>query len=216
MPAKTLATVILVTWAVLLALYAVNRYGIRSRFLRAPVVVHVPGDRPAHKPGTWGSRTGVLFVFGVNIAALALALLLAPFPAVEAALRPWRLALPAWANAAGGVLFVLHSIWGMLVLFYNPNYTPLYRPLSERFYLATQGPYRWVRHPRYATEALLNVTLVLFTGFWFPLLGLLAWKAVYDQARDEERVLMTLAPEAYGPYRRQTGMFFPRIGRGNT
>jgi len=224
MPAKTLATVILATWAVLLFLYAANRYGIKSRFLRVPVAIHLPSDsrdsrdsrdRQVRKPGTFWSHAGVLFVFSVNIGTLGLVFLMALFPSMEAALHHWRFMFPLWVHAAGGILFVLHSIWGLLVMLFNPNYTPLYRPLPDQFFLATQGPYHLVRHPRYATEALLNVTLVLFTGFWLPLLGLLAWKAVYGQARDEERVLLTLAAEAYGAYYRRTGMFFPRIGRGS-
>lgn len=46
---------------------------------------------------------------------------------------------------------------------------------------------------------------------WLPLLGLLGWIAIYDQARAEEEILMMLAGEKYEKYRQRTGMFFPRL-----
>ncbi|MGC9397330.1 MAG: methyltransferase family protein [Anaerolineae bacterium] len=116
-----------------------------------------------------------------------------------------------WANVAGGVLFVLYSLWGLLVLFYNPNYTPLYQQTRGQYVIVTEGPYRWVRHPRYAAAALANLIFFLFTGVWLSLLGILGWAAVYAQSKAEELFLLTLAPQVYGDYRRRTGMFFPRI-----
>ena len=119
--------------------------------------------------------------------------------------------LPLWVKATGSVLFVLYSLWGLLVLFYNPNYTPLYKSLQGKYIIVTEGPYRLVRHPRYAAAALGNLIFFLFTGVWLSLLGLLGWPAIYAQGKAEEEFLLALAPEAYGDYHRRTGMFFPRF-----
>jgi len=98
-----------------------------------------------------------------------------------------------------------------VVVFYNANYTPLYKRIHGQYVIVTEGPYRLVRHPRYAAAALANLTFFLFTGVWLSLLGLLGWAAIYAQGKAEEQFLLTLAPEAYGAYRRRTGMFLPRI-----
>ncbi len=212
MPSHTQATIVLLTWAFLLVLYAANKYWLKSRFLREPVIVHLEDGSNAPRPGTLLSRSGVLLVFCANIATLGLVFWEALSPVALNILAPVRLSVSPAVQVLGAVLFVLYSIWGLLVALYNPNYTPLYRQLRGQFYLATQGPYRLVRHPRYAAEALMNVALALFTGLWLPLLGLLGWVAVYYQARAEERALAELSDE-YKEYRRRTGMFFPRIRR---
>lgn len=106
---------------------------------------------------------------------------------------------------------MLNAVWGLLAALFNPNYTPCFQPMKKQFLLAMRGPYAVVRHPRYAGEAWLNVILFMFTGIWLPLLGVLRWIAMYDQARAEEEILMTLAGEEYKKYRQRTGMFFPSL-----
>ncbi|MFQ5435209.1 MAG: methyltransferase family protein, partial [Anaerolineae bacterium] len=115
----------------------------------------------------------------------------------------------------GSILSVLNAVWGLLALFFNPNYTPLFQPMKDQFVLATRGPYAVVRHPRYAAEIWLNIILFMFTGIWIPLLGVPGWIAMYNQARAEEHHLMTLAGETYRQYRQRTGMFFPRLTGGS-
>ena len=206
---STQAMVVLVTWSVLMALYAVNRYGCQIRFSRNPIVVDLV--TPAPRAGTFLSRTGTLVVFLANIATLGLLLFSWLFPVWGGALGILRIVLPISVQAVGGALFVLCTCVGLLVLLYNANYTPLYRDLRGRYVITTEGPYRRVRHPRYAAEAALIIALFLFTGFWTPLLGLLAWPAMYFQALAEEELLLSLAPEAYGAYRQRTGMFFLKL-----
>lgn len=210
MSAQVQTGIILITWGVLLALYALNKYVIKSRFLKAPIVVEL-NVALVPRPGSFLSGSGALFAFVINIVAIGLVFGCALSPSFENAVRFLRLGLPPWANVVGGVLFVLYSLWGLLVLFYNPNYTPLYKQLRRRYIIATEGPYCLIRHPRYAAEALTNLILFLFTGFWLSWLGILGWAAIYSQARAEEQFLLTLSPLAYGKYRRRTGMFLPRI-----
>ena len=210
MPARIQAIIILITWGVLLALYVLNKHVIKIRFLKAPVVLDLSAA-PAPRPGSFLSGVGALFVFVINGAAIGLVFGGALSPPFETTSGFLRFELPLWVHFAGGVLFVLYSLWGLLVLFFNPNYTPLYKQPRGQYVIATTGPYRLVRHPRYAAVALANLIFVLFTGFWLSLLGILGWVAIYVQARDEEQFLLTLAPRAYGEYRCRTGMFFPRI-----
>ena len=166
------------TWGVILVLYALNKYVVKIPFCKAPVIIELD-NIVSLKPGTFLSRTGVLFVFVINIAVIGLVFGSALSKPFESAVLSLRFDLPLWVNVTGGVLIVLYSLWGLLVLFYNPNYTPLYRSLHGTYIIATEGPYRWVRHPRYAAAAIANLIFFLFTGFWLSLLGILGWATVY-------------------------------------
>lgn len=204
------AMVVLITWGVLMALYALNKYVIKHSLLKSPILVNLNAV-PISRPGSFVAGAGVLFTFVINIVAVGVVFGCALSPSFANAVRFLRFDLPLWINIAGGVLFLLYSLWGTLVLFYNPNYTPLYKHLRGQYVIVTEGPYRWVRHPRYAAAALANLIFFLFTGVWLSLLGLLGWAAIYAQGKAEEQFLLTLAPDAYGDYCRRTGMFFPRV-----
>lgn len=204
--------IIITTWATLLVLLPASRNFVKRRFLEGSTIVglsNVSGQDG--KPGSPLSKIGTLFVFAANIATFALIFTEAISPPVALRLDWMSVDLPPWVNTLGSLLFVLNAIWGQLALCFNPNYTPLFRAMKDRFLLATRGPYAVVRHPRYAAEAWQNFILFLFTGIWLPLLGVLGWTAMYYQARAEEEILMTLAGEEYEKYRRRTGMFLPRL-----
>jgi protein-S-isoprenylcysteine O-methyltransferase Ste14 len=96
------------------------------------------------------------------------------------------------------------------VLLFNPGYTPFFLKRKGPIPLAVNGPYAVVRHPRYASEAALNVILFLFTGSWIPLIGILGWPAIRRQAMAEEEYLLAAAPEPYERYMARTGRFLPR------
>lgn len=212
MSAQVITTITLITWGVLLALYALNKHFIKHNFLKAPILVGLSAV-PVSRPGSFIAGAGVLFTFVINIVAVGVVFSRAMSPSFENAVQFLRFELPLWVHVTGSILFVLYSLWGLLVLFYNPNYTPLYKQLRGQYVIVTEGPYRLVRHPRYAAAALANLIFFLFTGVWLSLLGILGWAAVYAQGKAEEQFLLTLAPDAYGAYRRRTGMFFPRVRR---
>jgi protein-S-isoprenylcysteine O-methyltransferase Ste14 len=177
----------------------------------APIIHIADATDSTNMPGSSWSKSGALFVFLANIATLALVFIAASSPATSQRLAWMSVGLPPWVNILGAILSVLNAVWGLLALFINPNYTPLFQPMKEQFMLATRGPYALVRHPRYAAEIWLNIILFMFTGIWIPLLGVLGWIAMVYQAREEENHLMALAGEAYGNYHQRTGMFFPRL-----
>lgn len=201
------ALLIAVTWSVLLVLTLVNRYILKDAFIRRQPLTWVTAGstRPT---GTRLTRAGTLWVFLANIASMGLAAWRALAPT---AFPVWlQFQLPAWLNLLGAGLFVIYSVWGWLVVVFNPNYTPCYRSAQGRFLLAVHGPYGVVRHPRYASEALMNIGFVLFTGSWVSLVGMAAWGALRRQAQAEEVYLQSLAGEVYSTYRARVGMFFPK------
>lgn len=103
------------------------------------------------------------------------------------------LALTKWCHGAMGVQ------WRMWI---DPS-----RPAS----LVASGPFRWVRHPIYASQ------ILVFWGTWLlaptPFLaaaGVLHLICVRVKAGLEERYLVDLHGEAYRAYQGRTGRFFPR------
>lgn len=152
-----------------------------------------------------------MFVFLANIATFVLVFAAALSPSVEQSLSPLWVRFPPRIHILGSMLFVIDYIWGFFALVYHPNYTPLTMRLPNQFLLATRGPYRIIRHPRYASEAWLNIILFVFTGIWLPLFGVIGWAAIYYQARAEEAYLMAIAGDEYARYHQKTGMFFPKL-----
>ncbi len=210
------ALIIACSWSILLLLFFLNRFLLKDHLTRgSPVIYFQAIPRLENKPGSFLSRVGVLFVFMVNIITFFLVFAAALFPPFEQRLSPLEVNLPPWVNILGCVLFVIDYLWGFFALIYNPNYTPLTQGMLRRFTLATQGPYRIMRHPRYTSEAFLNIALFLFTGIWLPLVGVAGWAAIYFQGRAEEAYLLAIAEKEYSQYCRRTGMFFPRrLDRG--
>ncbi|MER9726040.1 MULTISPECIES: isoprenylcysteine carboxylmethyltransferase family protein [unclassified Mesorhizobium] len=75
--------------------------------------------------------------------------------------------------------------------------------------LVTAGPYRIVRHPLYACEAIVLVGLVLGNPTWTAAaIGAIALAFQYRRLVNEEKVLRAAFPE-YDVYRRTTPMLLP-------
>ncbi|MCS4088967.1 isoprenylcysteine carboxylmethyltransferase family protein [Rhizobium sp. BK176] len=80
--------------------------------------------------------------------------------------------------------------------------------------LATEGPYRYVRHPFYTSYITFWSAWALATGSVWSFIPVLCLSAFYVRAaRQEEKVLMA-APfsKAYQEYRSRTGFMLPKIG----
>ncbi|BCG75742.1 protein-S-isoprenylcysteine methyltransferase [Mesorhizobium sp. 113-1-2] len=79
--------------------------------------------------------------------------------------------------------------------------------------LVTGGPYRIVRHPLYACEAIVLLGLVLRNPTWITVaIGATALAFQYRRLINEEKVLQAAFPE-YDAYRQATPMFVPSIFR---
>lgn len=213
MSLSSAALVIGVTYAGLFLAWSATIPLARRAFARQPLLAVPPEVAQERKLGpSLGRSAGVLLVFLANIATMILTLLGATYPPLGAFLQGLRLELPALVNIVGAALFVICGLWGTLTLIFNPSYTPFFFKPKTSPRLATKGPYALVRHPRYAVEAAVNLVLFLLTGLWFPLLGILGWPALRQQAVAEEEYLMSIAPAQYGPYAASTGRFLPRLG----
>jgi protein-S-isoprenylcysteine O-methyltransferase Ste14 len=107
--------------------------------------------------------------------------------------------------AVGGVL----RIWPMFVLGRRFSGLVAIQPGHE---LATEGPYRWVRHPSYlgAMLALFGSALVFRSGVGV-VAAVLGFPLLFDRIDAEERLLATRFGAAYDEYRRRTWRLIPGI-----
>lgn len=81
--------------------------------------------------------------------------------------------------------------------------------------LVTAGPYRIVRHPLYACEAIVLLGLVLRNPTWITVaVGAIALAFQYRRIVNEERVLRAAFPE-YEAYGRITPMLVPALSSLN-
>jgi protein-S-isoprenylcysteine O-methyltransferase Ste14 len=73
------------------------------------------------------------------------------------------------------------------------------------------GPYRFVRHPFYAANALIDAGIGVMSGWWLLMLVLPGWwLSIYiPKIRSEENYLSTVFPEIYKSYKQQVPMLVP-------
>jgi protein-S-isoprenylcysteine O-methyltransferase Ste14 len=78
--------------------------------------------------------------------------------------------------------------------------------------LVTGGPYRWVRHPFYASVLLLVVSCATLAANWFILAsGLAVFSMMVLRTRIEEGWPVERFGDEYRRYMKRTGAFFPRL-----
>ena len=105
-----------------------------------------------------------------------------------------------------GILTMIWAVWTMRLS--NLNMIPDVKHNSR---LVTSGPYKFIRHPMYASVLLVTLILVinhltlLRAGFWLVLLIDLHFKFSY-----EEKLLLTKFPE-YSEYKSNTKRLVPFI-----
>ena len=78
--------------------------------------------------------------------------------------------------------------------------------------LCDQGPYRFVRHPLYASYVLAFVACLVALPHWITALMVAANSVLWTLTAlsDERRIADSPLAAAYANYRRRVGMFFPR------
>jgi len=105
-----------------------------------------------------------------------------------------------------GILIMIWAVWTMRLS--NLNMIPDLKHTSR---LVTSGPYKFIRHPMYASVLFVTLLLVLNhltlwrIGFWLVLFIDLHFKFSY-----EEKLLMTKFPE-YPNYKSKTKRLIPFI-----
>lgn len=125
-----------------------------------------------------------------------------------------RLSLPEGLRRFGVILAgatLPLNVWILSSLGANVSETVL---VKEEHRLVETGPYRWVRHPLYASGILLVAALGLIASSWAllalaPLFALLVRLVIVPC---EERQLVERFGRRYEAYRRRTGALLPRSG----
>ena len=131
---------------------------------------------------------------------------LASPPAMAWAAAPFPIWL-RWTGIALGVISGTLLLWTVRTL--GPNLTDTV--VTRRNHtLVTAGPYRWVRHPFYASVALLMLANALAASNWFLLAGgtLTVALLVIRTSAEEERLVSRFG-DGYRQYMEHTGRFIP-------
>lgn len=85
--------------------------------------------------------------------------------------------------------------------------------LAQARRLVTGGPYKFVRHPLYACEAIVLLGIVLRNPSWATIaVGAIVLAFQYRRIVNEEKVLRTAFPQ-YDAYRRRTPLVIPFLNR---
>ena len=157
------------------------------------------------REGTWS----IVLRLAAALCLLALVVLYAISPEGPS----WMtLCLPSWLRWLGVGL----GITGLLLLAWVHEtlreYWSTGLQLRKSHTLITEGPYRWVRHPMYATLTLCFVGLALVSATWpLLLLAMLTVPFFYRVTRKEEAMMVGQFGEEYRLYMKRTGRFFPRL-----
>ena len=108
-----------------------------------------------------------------------------------------------YASAAGLLLWTLRNL--------GKNITDTVVTRREHA-LVTRGPYRWVRHPFYASVALSMIGSTLAAANWFlALASALFFSLIAIRTRTEEQKLVERFGDDYRAYMLETGRFWPRL-----
>ncbi len=122
-----------------------------------------------------------------------------------AATTDWRdfhpLALPFFAAS------LLLACWAVKVM--RLGHFNIRPTIKDGALLITHGPYRYIRHPMYASLLLAGLGLLLISCNWLRLAGFSAlWLVLYLKLRIEERLLREHFPD-YTLYQKSSRMLFP-------
>lgn len=123
--------------------------------------------------------------------------------------------LPLWAGIAG-VLLLLLSLW----LFWRShadlgrNWSPSLQ-IVESHTLVTNGIYRTIRHPMYASQWVFVIAQILLLQNWIAGPATLLVFALFYFLRvpQEEQMMIEQFGAAYRAYMAHTGRIIPRLGR---
>lgn len=126
----------------------------------------------------------------------------------------WTLEQPAWAQVSG-VLVEAAGVWLFLAAIRASRVARLrfaFDP-AQPAGLLTDGPYRWIRHPFYASYLLVWAGWALATGSGWSLIPLSVMAGLYLIAAQYEERLFAATPLAreYALYRSRAGLFWPKV-----
>jgi len=124
-----------------------------------------------------------------------------------------KIGLPDWVRWLGVGIGLL-CLFGIYWLFSSigNGITPTSATRQEH-QLATNGPYRWIRHPLYTFGLLMFVAFGLMADNWFiAAMGVLTFTIMAIRTPREEANLIEKFGDEYREYMKRTGRFLPKIG----
>lgn len=114
---------------------------------------------------------------------------------------------PAWL--AVELLGIGLGVWAIVAQrFINFNVTP---DVKVEGFLVQTGPYRWIRHPMYASLILIGIALVADSSSWLRLAMLLILVVDLVVKLNYEERLLTAHYPAYAAYTQRTKRLIPFI-----
>ena len=129
---------------------------------------------------------------------------------------PWSyIHIPVYARSIGcGLIGVVGILFWWIHLALGSNYRST-MGLHENHKLVTSGPYRFVRHPTYATFLVVPVILFLISANWLIGISALALFLILMVVRApiEEGELINRFGDEYRLYMERTNRFFPSLRR---
>jgi len=199
------------SWAVSIIILVINKWKRGNRLPEGSILSENNNIKDLKAPGSRWSKWGVTIGLGTNSFTIISVLILCIFDFWDT-LSPFiTFPLPIWLNWSGLIAMWIINGLGTSVFIYNVNYTAAYKPIKDKYVLATGGLYRWVRHPIYIIKAVQTILLFLTTGIWLTIFGLIAWFALPTQAKAEEELMEERFGEIYSNYVKKTGRFLPKI-----
>lgn len=162
----------------------------------------------------WAIRCFFAPVGGMQAGMRAISILAAFFSCLHIGALIWRGAGAYWTQIAAAVFYA-----ASMALFFWAMVTTRRHRLSLAFStdpprrLYKTGPYRLIRHPFYASYTLCWVAGVFATGWLWLLPSVIVMFGLYFRAArlEEAKFAASGYSEVYAQYRRETGMFFPRV-----
>jgi protein-S-isoprenylcysteine O-methyltransferase Ste14 len=100
------------------------------------------------------------------------------------------------------------GIWSFMSFHQKINISPV--PLKHSF-LVTGGPFKYIRHPMYATLLLISVGLLLVYPSITRILAVIALVLVLNIKMNIEERLLAERYHHYGRYQRLTGKLLPKL-----
>jgi protein-S-isoprenylcysteine O-methyltransferase Ste14 len=190
------------TAVLLLAAAAVSGYHRRKAEAAAPEKIFAVEEE------------GLLIAVALRLSGLALVLSVAGY-VINPRWMAWSsVRLPARVRWAGAVLAAatLPLSWWVFESL-GKNITPTLAP-RERHELVTAGPFRWVRHPLYATGTTFFASLSVVAATWFMgLTTLYVLAMLLVRLPEEEKRLLERFGGDYAEYMERTGRLLPRLSR---
>lgn len=118
----------------------------------------------------------------------------------------------SWIVMATGFILGISALFLLLAARSHDTATSRTGPSSQPSHLVTSGPYRYVRHPFYASLILVAWGMVIKSGSWLAAFSaLLATGLLYLSARAEEDANIDRFGMEYEKYMAATRMFVPGL-----